>query len=209
VAKDVLVNKNYNKNEIQNVRIQNLAVAPLAPVLGQLYFDTVLNAMRNWDGAAWTLPATDSLLLQGQNGAYYRARANHTGTQLAATISDFDTQVRTNRLDQMADPTADVDLNNQKIINLANGTVATDAAAFGQIATALNARRFAQTIGDGAATSFTITHNLGTQDIEIKVYNTSTNAVVEAEESHPTINTAVVSFTVAPSAGQFRVVILS
>lgn len=31
-----------------------------------------------------------------------RARANHTGTQLAATVSDFDTQVRTSRLDQMA-----------------------------------------------------------------------------------------------------------
>jgi hypothetical protein len=32
------------------------------------------------------------------------ARANHTGTQLAATISDFDTQVRTSRLDQLASP---------------------------------------------------------------------------------------------------------
>jgi hypothetical protein len=31
------------------------------------------------------------------------ARANHTGTQTASTISDFDTQVRTSRLDQMAD----------------------------------------------------------------------------------------------------------
>lgn len=33
------------------------------------------------------------------------ARANHTGTQLASTISNFDTQVRTSRLDQMAMPT--------------------------------------------------------------------------------------------------------
>ena len=31
------------------------------------------------------------------------ARANHTGTQTASTVSDFDTQVRTSRLDQMAD----------------------------------------------------------------------------------------------------------
>lgn len=37
-----------------------------------------------------------------------RARANHTGTQLASTISDFNTAVRTNRLDQMAAPTAPV-----------------------------------------------------------------------------------------------------
>jgi hypothetical protein len=46
------------------------------------------------------------------------ARANHTGTQLASTVSDFDTQVRTSRLDQMAAPTASVALNAQKITGL-------------------------------------------------------------------------------------------
>lgn len=56
------------------------------------------------------------------------ARANHTGTQTASTISDFDTQVRTSRLDQMALPTADVSLNSQKITNLADPTSAQDAA---------------------------------------------------------------------------------
>jgi hypothetical protein len=56
------------------------------------------------------------------------ARANHTGTQLAATISDFDTQVRTSRLDQMAAPTGSVSVNSQKITSLATPTVNTDAA---------------------------------------------------------------------------------
>jgi hypothetical protein len=56
------------------------------------------------------------------------ARANHTGTQLAATISDFDAQVRTTRLDQMAAPTAAVSLNSQRITNLADPTSAQDAA---------------------------------------------------------------------------------
>jgi hypothetical protein len=41
------------------------------------------------------------------------ARANHTGTQAASTISDFDTQVRTSRLDQMAAPTGSVSVNSQ------------------------------------------------------------------------------------------------
>jgi hypothetical protein len=61
------------------------------------------------------------------------ARANHTGTQLAATISNFDTQVRTSRLDQMALPTAPVAFNAQKITGLADGTAANDAATKGQI----------------------------------------------------------------------------
>jgi len=61
------------------------------------------------------------------------ARANHTGTQLAATVSNFDTAVRTNRLDQMATPTAPVALGTQKITGLADGTAATDAVNLGQM----------------------------------------------------------------------------
>jgi hypothetical protein len=56
------------------------------------------------------------------------ARANHTGTQTASTISDFNTAVRTNRLDQMAAPTAAVSMNSQLITNVANPVSGTDAA---------------------------------------------------------------------------------
>lgn len=56
------------------------------------------------------------------------ARANHTGTQTTSTISDFDTQVRTSRLDQMAAPTASVGMNSQKITSLLDPTSAQDAA---------------------------------------------------------------------------------
>jgi hypothetical protein len=80
--------------------------------------DTIVNADIN-TAAAISLSklATDPL-----------ARANHTGTQTAATISDFDTQVRTSRLDQMAAPTAAVSANSQKITNLATPTATTDAS---------------------------------------------------------------------------------
>ena len=63
------------------------------------------------------------------------ARANHTGTQTASTISDFDTQVRTNRLNQMAAPTAAVALNAQKITGLADPTNAQDAVTLNYITT--------------------------------------------------------------------------
>ena len=66
------------------------------------------------------------------------ARANHTGTQLAATVSDFDTQVRTNRLDQMAAPTASVALNAQKITGLGTPTAnTTDAATTAYVDTSI------------------------------------------------------------------------
>ena len=62
-------------------------------------------------------------------------RANHTGTQTASTISNFDTQVRTSRLDQMAAPTAGVALNAQKITGLADPTNAQDAVTLNYITT--------------------------------------------------------------------------
>lgn len=70
----------------------------------------------------------DADTVDGAHAAGLRDRATHTGTQTASTISDFDTQVRTSRLDQMAAPTASVSLNNQKITNLATPVLGTDAA---------------------------------------------------------------------------------
>ena len=65
------------------------------------------------------------------------ARANHTGTQVHTTISDFDTGVQANRLDQMTAPNAAVALGSQKITGLANGVASTDAATKGQLDTAV------------------------------------------------------------------------
>ena len=62
------------------------------------------------------------------------ARANHTGTQTASTISDFNTAVRTNRLDQMATPTASVAMGSQKITGLADPTSDQDAVTIHYIA---------------------------------------------------------------------------
>jgi hypothetical protein len=67
------------------------------------------------------------------------ARANHTGTQLASTISNFDTQVRTNRLDQMAAPTGSVAMNAQKITGVADPTLAQDASTKAYVDAQVNA----------------------------------------------------------------------
>lgn len=55
--------------------------------------------------------------------------ASDIPTLTASKISDFDTQVRTNRLDQMAAPTASVSFNNQRITGLAIPVADTDAAS--------------------------------------------------------------------------------
>lgn len=56
------------------------------------------------------------------------ARANHTGTQAASTITDLATVVKAYTLDEFADPVADINLNSHKITNVTNPTSAQDAA---------------------------------------------------------------------------------
>lgn len=359
-----LVPIDMNKNEIRNFVLQNLASAPGSPTTGQLFFDTANNAGYIWNGTAWV--STDASKVA--NGAIPLAklatdplaRANHTGTQLAATISDFDTQVRLSRLDQMAAPTAAVSMNSQKITNLAapaagsndaariidvenavqsaaagidckqsvrvvaNGNItlsgtqtidgvsvvagdrvlcrgqttasqngvyicaagawtrATDADANGEITpgafwfveegttygktqwrcentgaitigttsitinqfgaaqtftagngltltgndfavgagagisvqadavsidTAVVARKYAVTFGNGALTSYTITHNLNNQDVMTQVRDVATNQVVECDIQNNGVNTVVLSFAVAPANNSLRVVV--
>jgi len=69
----------------------------------------------------------------GSNGAAtFRAMVAADVPSLAHTkISDFDTGVRANRLDQMAAPTASVSLNSQTITNVADPVNAQDAATKG------------------------------------------------------------------------------
>ncbi len=116
------------KNQIVNALLQVLSSAPSSPSEAQIYYDSTTKRVYVYNGSTWVWKATDSDLLQGQNSAYHVSRANHTGTQLASTISDFDAQVRTSRLDQMSAPTASVSLNSQKITNLLDPTSAQDAA---------------------------------------------------------------------------------
>jgi hypothetical protein len=79
------------------------------------------------DGTIVATDIADGTITAAKMAVDPYARANHTGTQTASTISNFDTQVRTNRLDQMAAPTASVAMGSQKITGLGLATSGTDA----------------------------------------------------------------------------------
>lgn len=57
----VLSNLDLCKNEIQNVRLQNLPSPPENPVEGQEYYDTTLKVHRVYNGESWTTPGEGSV----------------------------------------------------------------------------------------------------------------------------------------------------
>ena len=68
--------------------------------------------------------------------------------------------------------------------------------------------KYAASVGDGAATSYTVTHNLGTRDVIVTVYdNSSPYAEVITDVAHTTTNTVTIAFSVAPTSNQYRVVV--
>jgi hypothetical protein len=92
------------------------------------------------------------------------ARANHTGTQTASTISDFNTAVQTNKLNEMAAPTAGVSLNSQKITGLADGTSAGDAVNKGQLDAAQNGLDVKASVRAATTANITIATALNSGD---------------------------------------------
>jgi len=125
----------FNGFQALQFRLENLASAPGSTDKGHVYFDTVTNAQYVYDGTSW-VPTDARKATNIPNTALATnplARANHTGTQAASTISDLATVVKAYRLDEFAAPTASVSFNSQKITNLADGTVSGDAVNYGQL----------------------------------------------------------------------------
>ena len=102
-----------DKNEIRNAVVQNLASEPASPLAGQIIQNTSKTDSVNGDGkfgyrtaTSWIYPdmqksvydtdndgiveeADNADTLDSQHGSYYLSRSNHSGTQLASTISNF------------------------------------------------------------------------------------------------------------------------
>lgn len=86
--------------------------------------------------------------------------ANDIPSLTAAKISNFDTQVRTSRLDQMAAPTASVSLNSQNITNLLDPVNAQDAATKAYVDAARSGLDVKQSVrAASAGSNVTVTYN--------------------------------------------------
>jgi hypothetical protein len=101
-----------------------------------------------------------------------------------------------------------LDMNSNKITELAAGTAPTDAVNLSQL-TAF-ADGFAATIGDGVASSFNLNHGLALankNDFVIRVAEVASGQEYLVDTVGVDLNNASVTFGFVPTAGQFRVAI--
>ncbi len=73
---------------------------------------------------------------------------------------------------------------------------------------AVGGAKYAVTVGNASATSFTIPHNLGTSDVHVLVYGPSSGYTVSSVVID-TENQATVTFATAPPLNSVRVVVTS
>jgi len=66
---------------------------------------------------------------------------------------------------------------------------------------------FKTSIGDGSATSYTVTHNLGSRDVLVELYDASSYETVIADVTRTSTSVVTVAFTTAPTLNDIRVLI--
>jgi hypothetical protein len=142
---------------------------------------------------AGTYSASNGVLLTGSNFTF----APETGKGLQTGASGAAIKLATT---SGLNVTSDLAVGAGAGITVLTNTVAIDTAV---VVTKYNAN-----VGDGSATSYTITHNLGTRDVQVTVYdNSSPYAEVICDVNHATTNTITLLFSVAPTSNQYRVVV--
>jgi hypothetical protein len=73
--------------------------------------------------------------------------------------------------------------------------------------TSVAARKYATTLST-SATSYTVTHSLGTLDVIVQVYTVADGSEVMVDNLRATTNTVTLNFATAPTANAYRVVVL-
>lgn len=69
--------------------------------------------------------------------------------------------------------------------------------------------KYSATIGDGSATSYTVTHNLGTRNVSVTISRVaSPYDIVLTDVELTTTNSVTVKFSAAPTTNQFNVMVL-
>lgn len=93
-------------------------------------------------------------------------------------------------------------------LDITSGLAVDISAVESKLVTDSFTKKATANVGNGTNTSFALTHNLGTRDVQVQIYDNASYDTVEADVVRTDANTVTVSFTVAPTTNAYRVVII-
>ena len=112
-------------------------------------------------------------------------------------------EVKVNTTDGLEVTGSGVGINNGTGLTFSSGALVFDTA------NGYGVRKLAFSVGDGSATSYTVTHSLATRDVTVQLFdNASPYAQVEADVEHTDSNNLTIKFATAPTSDQYRVVVV-
>lgn len=100
-----------------------------------------------------------------------------------------------------------IDMNGFAVTELAPGVAGTDGVNVNQLAAA-SPQGFAADLGNGVATTFTVSHNFSTFDVIVQVYEVSTGAEILTTVRRSAEDDVTIEFGTAPSTNQYRVLVV-
>jgi hypothetical protein len=137
------------------------------------------------------------------NGTEFSVDVTPSSTNASLINTGGAVEVKLNTSDGLEVTANGVGINNGTGFTFSSGALVFDTS------NGYGVRKIASSVGDGSATSYTVTHGLATRDVTIQIFdNASPYAQVEADVEHTDSNTATIKFAAAPTTDQYRVVVV-
>ena len=149
---------------------------------------------------AGTYLAGDGLTLTGST---FSVDVTPSSGNASLEIANSALGVKVNETDGLEVTVDGLGINNGTGLTFSSGALVFDTA------NGYGTRKLAFNVGDAAATTIPITHNLATRDVTVHLYeNSSPYAQVEADVEHTDSNNVTLKFAIAPTLNHYRVVIV-
>ena len=203
-----------------NARIQNVTDPTGAQdVATKAYVDTVATGMLEYKGAynaSTNSPAlTGGSCIASGKGDTYTVTADGSFLGEQVRVGDLiivEVAIAASSTPALADFTivqSNVDLATAAATSGAavKGISGYDSNNFSVSGGFVSLKKFSASIGDGSNTSYTVNHALGSRDVIVQLFDNSSYDTVIADVVRTDVNNVTISFTVAPSTNDIRVLI--
>ena len=150
-----------------------------------------------------------SILFAGEAGSIDISDFDEAAQDAIGLIITDTATVNLTYNDETPELKADVKLQaSNSYLTSASGVAVDISALETKLVTDSFTKKASTSVGNNAATSFAISHNLGTRDVVVNVYDNATYDTVEVDVVRTDANTVTVSFAQATGTNAYRVVII-